>query len=247
MQVIAPEEVPDLGEGTVVILSGAGLSAASGVPTFRGADGLWEGHRIEEVATPEAWFQNRPLVRRFYNERRRNMGSVEPNAGHRALVELQASLGPGRVWLVTQNIDGLIQRAARQVGQPVEVIEMHGSLWHLKCEARDDHPRVRIGGDQEEAAMCARCGAFLRPDVVWFGEVPVHMDRIAIGLSRATHFLSVGTSGVVYPAAGFARMARERGADCIEVNLDPTGGPFSHVVAVGAELALPVIAARWLA
>ncbi|MEE2828396.1 MAG: NAD-dependent deacylase [Myxococcota bacterium] len=228
-------------DGPVVILSGAGLSAASGVPTFRDADGLWEGHRVEEVATPAAWFRDRPLVRDFYDQRRIACARVKPNPGHTALARLQEEWGPDQVVLVTQNIDGLLTQAGAS-----EVIEMHGSLWHLKCEADDDHPRVAIEGPQDPAACCSDCGALLRPDVVWFGEMPYAMGMIYAALSTCALFLSVGTSGLVYPAAGFTSQARTVGAYCVEINPNPVGGPFHQVLAEGSETALPRLVSAWL-
>lgn len=224
-----------------VVLSGAGLSSASGVPTFRDGNGLWENHRIEDVATPDAWFRNRELVRRFYDARRAAVAKAQPNAGHLALARLQQELGPERVMLVTQNIDGLLTRA----GAP-EVIEMHGSLAQLRCEFDESHPLVAISGPQPPDGKCAICGSLLRPAVVWFEEMPLQMERIFSGLQRCSIFVSVGTSGVVYPAAGFAALALANGATCIEVNARPSGGRFHHVVAQGAEIALPRLVAAWL-
>lgn len=225
----------------IVILSGAGLSAASGVPTFRGAGGLWEGHRAMELATPEAWQADAELVRRFYDMRRQAVEQVRPNPGHEALVRLQRAWGPERVVLVTQNVDGLLGDAGA-----LEVIEMHGCLRRLKCEIDDSHPTEEVRGAQPRERGCAVCGGRLRPDVVWFGEVPLEMDRIYEGLSRCGWFMSVGTSGVVYPAAGFVGAARSQGAWCVEVNPDPAGGPFHQVVAEGAETALPRLFAEWM-
>ena len=226
----------------IVVLSGAGLSAASGIPTFRDADGLWRGTPVEEVAAPEAWFADRELVRCFYDERRVSCVSVMPNPGHEAVARLQHRLGAKRVTLVTQNIDGLLQKAAAN-----EVIEMHGSLWKLRCERDELHPTVGIAGRQSRSARCAVCGAFLRPAVVWFGEIPQHLDRIYEALVRCRVFISVGTSGTVYPAAGFVRIAAGSGAECIEVNPRPTGGHFDRVLAEGAETALPRLVGEWLA
>lgn len=227
-------------DSRVVVLSGAGLSAASGIPTFRGEDGLWEGHDVFSVATPEAWFQDATLVRRFYDARRTACAAVSPNPGHEALAALQAAWGPERVRLVTQNVDGLLQRAGAK-----EVIEMHGSLWELQCEADPNHPRHPVQGPQDAAGHCPWCHGRLRPAVVWFGEIPRHMDRIHAALVDCDVFVSVGTSGVVYPAAGFVRIARQVGARCIEVNPAPSGGPFDDVVAEGSESALPRLVAAW--
>jgi NAD-dependent deacetylase len=225
----------------IVILSGAGLSAASGVPTFRGAGGLWEGHRAMDLATPEAWAADRELVRRFYDMRRVAVEQVAPNPGHDAMVRLQQAWGPDRVFLVTQNVDGLLPAAGA-----VEVVEMHGSLRSLRCEASLDHARVPVVGPQDPEARCAACGARLRPDVVWFGEMPYAMELIYERLARCGFFVSVGTSGVVYPAAGFSAEARNRGAWCIDVNPDPAGGPFQQVVQEGSETALPRLVQEWL-
>jgi NAD-dependent deacetylase len=225
----------------IVILSGAGLSAASGVPTFRDADGLWEGHRFEDVATTDAWFRDREMVRRFYDERRVNCVSVLPNAGHEALATLQHTLGRRQVTLVTQNVDGLLQKAGAH-----DVIEMHGSLWRLRCEAMASHPRTGIYGHQDPETVCTICGSPMRPDIVWFGEVPEHLHRIEKAVSDCAIFLSVGTSGVVFPAAGFVRYAKSVGARCIEVNPDPSGGNFDEVIAQPSEAALPDLVMGWL-
>lgn len=232
----------------VVILSGAGLSAASGVPTFRGPGGWWRGYRATDLATPEAWFADRDLVRAFYDMRRLALAQVRPNPGHDALVALQAAWGAERVVLVTQNVDGLLGQAAglSAAGLSATVLEMHGSLWRLCCEAsREAHPTVAISGAQDPLARCAACGAPLRPDIVWFGEVPEHLDRIGRALATCSVFLSVGTSGVVYPAAGFVDQARRAGARCLEINPEPSGGAFHASRAEGAEGALPTLLHAW--
>lgn len=219
----------------VVVLSGAGLSAASGVPTFRDADGLWEGHEVTEVATPEAWRRDPPLVRRFYDLRRAHVRRVQPNAGHEALARWQQAWGPERVVLVTQNVDGLLQRA----GAP-EVWDMHGSLDRVRCEHDEAHPRHPQEGDLDPDAACDVCGGRLRPDIVWFGEVPHFLDRSMEALAHCDLFLAVGTSGVVYPAAGFGQIAHRARALTVEVNPAPSGAPwFDRVVAEGSETALP--------
>lgn len=225
----------------VVILSGAGLSAASGVPPFRGPGGLWEGHRATDLATPEAWRADAELVRRFYDLRRDLVESVGPNPGHDALVRLQRAWGAERCFLVTQNIDGLLGVAGAS-----DVVEMHGSLRRLKCERFDEHPRRGVEGRQDREQRCAACGGRMRPDVVWFGEVPYAMERIYAALAACTFFVSVGTSGVVYPAAGFSSGANRVGATCIEVNPNPAGGPFDHVLREGAETALPRLIDDWI-
>lgn len=228
-------------DSSVVILSGAGLSAASGVPTFRGAGGLWEGHRAEDLATPGAWRRDRDLVRAFYSMRLAKLADVEPNPGHLALARLQHAWGPERVALVTQNVDGLLQDAGAD-----EVIEMHGTIRWLRCERDLAHPRVQLPRGGPVRGQCGTCGADLRPDVVWFGEMPQEMDRIHLLLGRCAVFVSVGTSGNVYPAAGFSAAAAGRGARCVEINPTPTGGVFDEVVAEGSETALPRLVDAWL-
>jgi len=202
----------------VVVLTGAGISAESGVPTFRGGDGLWEGHRVEDVATPEAFLRDRDLVQDFYNARRRFLRSgIEPNEGHRALAEFERKSEAG-LTLVTQNIDNLHER-----GGSGQVWHMHGELLKARCLACEE---VReVSGDLGRESECGNCGVAgeLRPDVVWFGEMPYFMPEIERALSDCGLFLSIGTSGQVYPAAGFVELARGAGAETIEVNLDETG------------------------
>jgi len=202
----------------VVVLTGAGVSADSGVATFRGAGGLWEGRRIEDVATPQAWRRDPMLVWRFYQLRRAALRGVEPNAGHRALVELEqrlAAAGAGFT-LVTQNVDDLHERAGSR-----NLLHMHGELAVLRCEACG--ARVRdVERVEPDSFLACGCGhARLRPDVVWFGEMPYHLDAIETALVDCTHFLAVGTSGVVYPAAGFLQLAREQGARTWVQALEP--------------------------
>jgi len=229
-------------EGTrVVVLSGAGLSKASGIPTFRDADGLWEGHDIAEVATPQAWTHDPVVVRRFYDERRISCASVLPNPAHFALARLQHAVGVKRCTLITQNIDGLLQKASAN-----EVIEMHGSLFRLRCERDVDHARVGVFGPQNPAQVCKICGAPMRPDVVWFGEMPYDMDKIEAAVASCDLFLSVGTSGTVYPAAGLSALARANGARTVEINPVPSGGPFDEQICDTAEEAVPRVVGAWL-
>ena len=225
----------------VVILSGAGLSAASGVPTFRDSNGLWEGHDIQDVATPQAWVRDSELVRTFYDERRIACASVQPNPGHLALARLQAAWGPERVVLVTQNIDGLLQQAGCE-----HVIEMHGSLYRLRCEHDEEHAHVPVSGAQSRTLACETCGGHMRPAVVWFGEMPNHMDLIQESTLSCGRFVCVGTSGVVYPAAGLSEMARAAGARTFEINPIPSGAPFDFIVDQAAEVALPALVEAWL-
>lgn len=202
----------------IVILTGAGVSAESGLATFRGPDGLWEGHRVEDVCTPEAFRRDPALVHAFYDARRAKLGSVEPNKAHRALARLDAQW-PGDLLLVTQNVDDLHERAGAK-----RLVHMHGELtkgWCLACDVR-----VPWTGDMGERAECASCGNIgqVRPDIVWFGEMPYAMERIDEALQRADLFVSIGTSGAVYPAAGFVQTARYCGARTLEMNLEPSLG-----------------------
>jgi NAD-dependent deacetylase len=200
----------------IVVLTGAGISAESGVATFRGPDGLWEGHRVEDVATPEAFVRDPALVQNFYDTRRAKLGTVEPNAAHRALVRLDAEW-PGDFLVVTQNVDDLHERAGAK-----RVLHMHGELksaWCLACDGRIPWEQTLADGP-----TCAACGenGLLRPDIVWFGEIPYRMDEIDAALQRADLFVSIGTSGAVYPAAGFVQTARYLGARTLEMNLEPS-------------------------
>jgi len=201
---------------TLVVLTGAGISAESGLSTFRAADGLWEGHRVEDVATPEAFARNPGLVHEFYNQRRAALGTVQPNAAHEALVRLEREW-PGEFLLVTQNVDDLHDRAGSR-----RLLHMHGELLSALCERCD--ARARWSGDMDRETECSQCGrrGGVRPDIVWFGEMPYHMEEIMSALERCRLFLAVGTSGHVYPAAGFVQTAALRGARTIEVNLAGT-------------------------
>ncbi len=202
----------------IVILTGAGISAESGLRTFRAADGLWEDHRIEDVATPEAFVCDPALVHRFYDARRANLATVEPNAAHDALARLDAAW-PGGLLIVTQNVDDLHERAGAK-----RLVHMHGELtkgWCLACDGR-----FAWAGPMGERAACPSCGipGKVRPDIVWFGEMPYEMDTIDAALMEADLFVSIGTSGAVYPAAGFVQTARYRDAATLEINLEPSQG-----------------------
>ena len=204
--------------GNIVVLTGAGISAESGIRTFRAADGLWEDHRIEDVATPEAFARNPALVQRFYNERRRQLQdpAIRPNPAHLALADLEAAW-PGGFLLVTQNVDDLHERAGSR-----RLLHMHGELLKARCTRSGQVHELR--GDITDTLACSCCGraGTLRPHIVWFGEMPLYMDEIVDALARCTLFLSVGTSGNVYPAAGFVREARAAGARTVELNLEPS-------------------------
>jgi NAD-dependent deacetylase len=202
----------------IVVLTGAGVSAESGLATFRGPEGLWEGHRVEDVATPEAFRRDPALVHAFYDARRERLGTVEPHAAHKALARLDAEW-PGEFLLVTQNVDDLHDRAGSK-----RLLHMHGTLtsgWCLACGER-----FPWEGPMGEGAMCPSCPEVgqVRPDIVWFGEMPYEMERIDEALQHADLFVSIGTSGAVYPAAGFVQTARYCGAQTLEMNLEPSLG-----------------------
>ncbi|HEX8448652.1 MAG TPA: NAD-dependent deacylase [Allosphingosinicella sp.] len=202
----------------IVVLTGAGISAESGLATFRGPDGLWEGHRVEDVATPEAFLRDPALVHRFYDARRAQLAEVEPNAAHRALARLDSEW-PGDLLLVTQNVDDLHERAGAR-----RLLHMHGELksaWCLGCDSRSPWQAELSSGP-----LCPACGepGRLRPDIVWFGEMPYAMERIERALLDCDLFVSIGTSGAVYPAAGFLQTARYSGARTLELNLEPSLG-----------------------
>ena len=202
---------------SIVILTGAGISAESGLQTFRGSDGLWHGHRPEEVATPEAFARDPSLVHGFYNARRRQLKSqeVEPNAAHLALAQLEQSW-PGDFLLVTQNVDNLHERAGSK-----QLIHMHGELARIRCEYCGFGT---IGlEDLSTETRCPACGKSggLRPDIVWFGEIPLEMDHIDEALMTCDLFIAIGTSGNVYPAAGYVQMVRCQ-AHTMEINLEPS-------------------------
>lgn len=199
----------------IVILTGAGISAESGVATFRGPDGLWEGHRIEDVATPEAFARDPALVQAFYDARRARLADVAPNPAHLALGRLDAAW-PGELLIVTQNVDDLHERGGAR-----RLLHMHGELRSARCTACG--ARHRWDGPLRHNPPCPSCGApRLRPDIVWFGEMPYGMDRILRALAACDLFVAIGTSGQVYPAAGFVETARAAGAHTIELNLDPS-------------------------
>lgn len=201
----------------IVVLTGAGISAESGIDTFRDGGGLWEQHRVEDVATPEAFARDPDLVQRFYDMRRAAVQTKQPNAAHRALARLDAAW-PGELLIVTQNVDDLHERAGAS-----RVLHMHGELLSAWCTACDT--RHRWTGDLIDRPPCPACGArALRPDIVWFGEMPYEMERIYAALREADLFVSIGTSGAVYPAAGFVREARAMRIPTLELNLDASEG-----------------------
>lgn len=203
---------------SILVLTGAGISAESGIRTFRASDGLWEEHRIEDVATPEGFAANPALVHGFYNQRRRQLLSdaVAPNPAHLALARLEADF-PGDFLLVTQNIDDLHERAGSR-----NLIHMHGELLRMRC-ARTG-ALYPVADDIAVTDRCPCCGeaGTLRPHVVWFGEMPLMLEEIYRALNGCDLFVAIGTSGNVYPAAGFVREASRAGAHTLEINLEPS-------------------------
>jgi NAD-dependent deacetylase len=208
----------------LVVLTGAGVSAESGVPTFRASDGLWEGHRIEAVATPEGFAADPALVQDFYNQRRRHLAKVQPNAAHKALADL-AARWRGDFLLVTQNVDDLHDRAHVETppASGFELIHMHGELNKVRCTASGvvcdwtGDLKARHASPHDPQGV-------LRPHIVWFGEMPLEIERIEAAVEACDLFVSIGTSGAVYPAAGFVQQARMVGARTVEINLEPTQG-----------------------
>lgn len=219
-------------QAAIVILTGAGISAESGLATFRGPGGLWEGHRVEDVCTPEALARDPVLVHRFYDDRRAALAQVVPNAAHMALARLDADW-PGDVLIVTQNVDDLHERAGAK-----RLLHMHGKLLSALCATCGDQRTWTR--NLPPCSPCPGCGtAALRPDIVFFGEMPYAMEQIEVALSRADLFVSIGTSGAVYPAAGFVQTARHYGAQTLELNLEPSAGSvFFHETRLGAASAL---------
>ncbi|MEO0983297.1 MAG: NAD-dependent deacylase [Pseudomonadota bacterium] len=219
----------------IVILTGAGISAESGLGTFRDKDGIWTKYPLEDLATPEGFVRNPDFVQGFYNARRAQLKSASPHAGHAALAELEAAWDGAPFLLVTQNVDNLHEQAGSR-----QVAHMHGELASALCRACGG--AFKWEADIEASSACLACGQLgtLRPDVVWFGEIPYHMDQIMVAIEQCELFVSIGTSGAVYPAAGFVQMARETGARTVELNLEPSDnahafdealyGPASEIV-----------------
>lgn len=212
----------------VFVLTGAGISAESGIQTFRDSDGLWAGHNVEDVCTPRAWDRNPALVWDFYSERRRTGFAAKPNRAHQALAELEAKLGD-RYFLCTQNIDDLHEQAGSK-----RLVHMHGELAMARCERECGRPPVKdraIYKSLDEVAHCA-CGGRLRPHIVFFGETPLEMPRIEVEISKSNVMIVVGTSGAVYPAAGFVNLARQFNARTIYIGPEEplNGNAFSQFV-----------------
>lgn len=223
------------GVGCIVVLTGSGISAESGISTFRDNDGIWARFDVEEVATPSAFARNPHKVHEFYNLRRRALAGVRPNAAHQALARLEREYA-GLVVIVTQNVDHLHEAAGSR-----NTIHMHGELLKALCErCKAVAPWFE---DLSVATSCPRCGTAggMRPDVVWFGEMPYQMEEIARLLGRATQFVSIGTSGSVYPAAGFVEAVRRNGTRTLELNLEPSDGAslFDEAIHGPASVVVP--------
>jgi NAD-dependent deacetylase len=224
-------------EDRVFVLTGAGISAESGLPTFRASDGLWEGHRIEDVCTPEALERNPRLVWEFYSARRAALKTAEPNAGHIALAELEEQSGK-RFFLCTQNVDDLHERAGSE-----RLVHMHGELVKSRCgdECGTEPVEDRMVYKDLNAVGRCTCGARMRPHIVFFGEIPLEMGRIQLQIEKATLMVVVGTSGSVYPAANFVHWARQAGARTVYVGPERplNASAFTHVVEGKAGEVLP--------
>ena len=208
---------------SVVVLTGAGISAESGIPTFREKGGLWEKYDAYKLATPEGFMEDPLKVWQFYSERRQAIARAKPNAGHQALAKLESYLKQkGEFLLVTQNVDGLHQQAGSQ-----NIIEVHGNIFRTKCSSQSCkgyyEPFEDTGIYMDEVPVCKHCGAYLRPDVVWFGEIIDSMleFRIQQALKHCDLFIAVGTSGTVYPAAGYVQLAVDSGAETVLINAEP--------------------------
>ncbi len=208
----------------IVILTGAGISAESGLSTFRDNGGLWCNHRIEDVATPQAFFRNPMLVHDFYNSRRSQLKDVEPNAAHQALAKLAAKW-QGKVYIITQNVDDLHERAAKNTNKPPILLHMHGELKKARCA--ESEKVFEWDGDLSTETPCPCCDkkGNMRPHIVWFGEIPLYMEAIQLLLKECSLFMSIGTSGNVYPAAGFVHEVRSfTDAHTVELNKEPSQG-----------------------
>ena len=209
---------------SIVILTGAGISAESGIETFRASDGLWENHPVEDVATPEGFDRNPQLVYGFYNQRRSQLQSpsVRPNKAHTALAEFESRY-TGSFLLITQNVDNLHERAGSK-----DVLHMHGELLKMRCLNSRLVFDVREDFDFGTACRCCRSPGNLRPHIVWFGEMPFYMNKINAALEACDLFIAIGTSGNVYPASGFYQTAKIRRAHTVELNLERTGSTFDQ-------------------
>jgi len=208
----------------VTVLTGAGISAESGLKTFRDANGLWEDHRVEDVATPQAFRRMPGTVWKFYKQRYLQLDEVHPNPAHFALVELE-NIVKANFWLITQNVDGLHSKAGNR-----NVIEMHGSLYNtfcISCNKQVKMCEIKLSANLTDIPLCPYCSSYLRPDIVWFGEIPYQLNEIGQILEDTEIFIVIGTSGVVYPAAQFLNIARNNRAYCIGINKEK---PFNYTL-----------------
>jgi len=233
-------------DARLFVLTGAGISAESGLATFRGAGGLWRGHRVEQVATPEAFAADPALVWAFYSERRRRAAGVRPNPGHAALARLEHALGD-RFFLCTQNVDSLHEAAGSK-----RIVHMHGRLLESRCSRRGcpagPYPDSNLYRTAAEIPRCPACGYLIRPHICWFGEIPFELERIREALDACSACLVVGTSGVVEPAASFVRIAGARGAQTVYVGPEEpaNSGAFQEVRLGTSGSLLPSLVSSWL-
>ncbi len=219
--------------GDIVILSGAGISAESGIPTFRDSDGLWNNHRIEDVATIEAYYRNPEMVHDFYNELKKELQNAEPNPAHKAITRLQQEYKNGTVSVVTQNVDLLHEKAGNK-----NIYHIHGQINQAVC--MNCAHVITTWGDVDTQTVCPQCGAvaMMKPNIVFFGENLLYMDKVDALLHKCKLFIAIGTSGAVYPANTFARIAKYHGADTIEFNLHATVNNYDfdkHVMGKAGE------------
>ena len=225
----------------ITILTGAGISAESGIKTFRDANGLWENHKIEEVASPKAFSESPQTVWRFYKQRYFQLSEVKPNPAHFALKRLEQTFGDNFT-LITQNVDGLHKEAGSK-----NVLEMHGNLHHCFCSVCFNNFLMKNMDLTKEVPICPQCNGFLRPDIVWFGEMPYFMDKIENALTNCDYFIVIGTSGVVYPAAQFLAIARHYGARTIGINKEKPANYhlFDEFFEAKAGELLPELVSYW--
>ena len=223
------------GPRSIVVLTGAGISAESGIETFRAAEGLWANHHVDDVATLEGFARNPQLVYAFYNQRRRQLltPEISPNAAHSALAKFEHEFG-GEFLLVTQNVDNLHERAGSE-----NLIHMHGELLKMSCLNSKLIFDVSEDFDYDTQCRCCRSAGNLRPHVVWFGEMPLQMNRINRALENCDMFVAIGTSGNVYPASGFYQTAKNRKASTVELNLERTGSSFDQHICGPATESVP--------
>ncbi len=225
----------------IVVLCGAGLSVAAGVPRFHKKDHQWQGERVGELCTPDGLLNRLDSLRAFYDDCRAQLATTLPTPAHDAVARLQQRWGPERVSLVTQNIDSLLEKA----GAP-QVIEMYGSLMRVRCANDDEHPAISVPGLENRSLRCKLCGSHMRPDVTLYGEPPRHYERVRKLVSQCGFFVSVGASSKSKRAAQLAEVASQHGAHTIEINPKPSGGPFNDVITDPAADALARIVGEWL-